>query len=79
MDKPKPTPEEKKLRKHLSELVAACKNHIAYLDAEVAKPSSLERGKRTAALCNSLEFATDCARHFGLGVDLETGKRPKGT
>lgn len=44
------------------------------VSAWLRQPSTPERGREIAELCNRLEFANDSARHFGLGVDLSTGK-----
>lgn len=80
--KVKPTPEEKRLqaeiatlREHLGDLTMKVRAHVAALDAEMKKPADVERGKRIAALCNTLEYANDSARHFALKLDLRTGKR----
>lgn len=59
-----------KEQKYLRELTACVRAHLAALDAEMEQPSTANRGRRIAALCNSLELANDRARHFGLGIEL---------
>jgi hypothetical protein len=75
--KPKPTKEERKLRKGLEELVKAVTIHLAGLDFEMKGPSTEERGKRIAKLATALEYAKDSARFFVLGIDYRTGKPRK--
>ena len=60
----------KQLRKDLRMLVSSCEQVIDALDTEMKKPSSLERGKRIAKMCNFLTFQKDSAKHFGLGLPL---------
>lgn len=67
--------EIKKLRKHLKDLVGACQQVIVALDAEMAKPSDMERGKRIAKITNFLEMEKDRAHHFGLGKPLRPKKQ----
>jgi hypothetical protein len=67
--------EARKLRSHLNELTAAVGKHLRALDAEMKKPSDVERGKRIAALANDLDLANDRARYFGLGVDYRRDKK----
>lgn len=67
------TPEQhqiRALRRHLRDLTAVVAQAIAALDTEMKQPSTLERGKRVARVCNALEMANDRARHFGLGQSL---------
>lgn len=64
------TAKEKKLRRHLVDLTTVVGSVVARIDAEMALPSTPERGRRIAALTNELELANDQARHFGLGIDL---------
>lgn len=68
------TPEERKLKKHLKELVKAVEFHLSELDKVMKEPSTPERGKQVAKLCNALEYAKDQARFFGLDIDFRTGK-----
>lgn len=68
------TTEERKLKKHLKELVKAIEIHLAQLDKAMQGPSTPERGKQVAQLCNALEIEKDRARFFGLDIDPKTGK-----
>lgn len=68
------TAEERKLKKHLQELVKAVEVHLDKLDKVMKQPSTPERGKQVAGLCNVLERAKDNARFFGLDIDFRTGK-----
>jgi hypothetical protein len=73
-DTVRPTKAERDLRKHLTSLTKAVREHLGALDHLMRQPSTVERGRAIAALCNALEFANDSARRFGLGIDLSTGK-----
>lgn len=57
----------RELTKHLRDLTGAVKLCLAALDAEMAKPSSAERGSRIAKISNALQMQNDIARRFGLG------------
>lgn len=57
----------RELTKHLRDLTDTVKICLASLDAEMAKPSSPERGGRIARISNALNFQNDIARRFGLG------------
>ena len=65
---------ERETTKHLKGLVANVTLFMRYLDEEMAKPSSPERGGEIAKLANRLNIATDRARFFGLNIDFRTGK-----
>ena len=56
----------RELRKHLKNLTAMTAAAIKALDAEMAKPSDLGRGKRIAKITNALEMQKDIAVKFGL-------------
>ena len=58
-------------RSYLRDLVTAVEGHILALDREM-KPnvSTVDRGKRIAALINHLELSKDRAKHFGLKEPL---------
>jgi hypothetical protein len=71
------TKAERELRKHLQALVTTCAAAIDALDAEMKKPSDVNRGKRIAAICNALEFQKDAAKHFGLGVPFKKRRSPQ--
>jgi hypothetical protein len=64
--------ESAELRRHLKELTVAVKQALRAIDAEMKKPSTYERGQRIGAIVGTLEFASDRARHFGLGEALGT-------
>lgn len=57
----------RELRKHLRDLTATVKICLEHLDAEMAKPSSPERGGKIARISNALNLQNDIARRFGLG------------
>lgn len=67
--------DDKKLRKSLERLVKACKQVTTALDAEMRKPSDIERGKRIARITNFLEWEKDYAFHFGLEKALRLTQR----
>ena len=62
--------EIRKLRRELKGLISATTTALKFLDVEMRQPSTHERGKRIARLCNFLEMAKDSARHFGLDEKL---------
>ena len=64
--------ENRKFKKHLTELASAVLAYLALLDAVMLEPQSNERGKKLGALAGQLEFANDKARFFGLGIDFRT-------
>ena len=53
-------------RKHLRDLTRGVEACLRAIDAEMAKPSSCERGKRIAAICNKLNLCNDIAKRYGL-------------
>lgn len=55
-----------KLPKEAQVLVAHVRNHLRDLDAEMLNPSTVDRGKQIAKLCNALEMAVDSFEHFGI-------------
>lgn len=65
----------KRTREHLATLTGAVLAHLGRLDVEMALPSTPERGKRIAALSNTLDQANDAARYFGLGIDHRTDNK----
>ncbi len=67
--------ESRKMRKHLVDLTNVVRAHIDALDLLMKMPSTPERGKTVAALCNHLEMANDKARYFGLGVDYRRDRK----
>lgn len=65
----------RELRRYLRSMVVSSKNAIAMLDAEMKKPSDMDRGKRIARITNGLELATDMALRFGLKETLNKAKK----
>jgi hypothetical protein len=66
------------IRKYRNSLVAvtnAVRTFLHALDGEMKLPSTVDRGKRIAALCNQLEMANDNARYFGLGIDFRMDRK----
>lgn len=59
--------EARELKKHLRDLTNTVTQCLAAYDAEMAKPSSPERGGRIAKISNALNLQNDIARRFGLG------------
>lgn len=55
----------------IRDLVETAEAVITALDLEMQKPSDVERGRRVALICNTLELAKDRAKHFGLGLSLD--------
>jgi len=54
------------LRAHLRNLTAVVTRAIADIDAEMRTPSTADRGKRIAQICNRMQLANDMAKRFGL-------------
>lgn len=67
----------KRHKKALVKLTNAVRMYLEQLDKVMEGPSTPERGQQIAQLSNALELANDSARHFGLGIDLKTGKTQK--
>lgn len=65
-----------KYEKALRELVTANQEFMRWLDAEMVKPSTFERGQRIAKALNALGVKVDSVRYFTLGVDYRTDKHP---
>ena len=57
-------------KEHLQKLTEATLWALDQLDREMKKPSTPERGKIIAAICNHLELANDSAMHFGLDLSM---------
>jgi hypothetical protein len=68
--------EARRQRKHLEDLTTTVMAYLKQSDLVLQQPSSVERGKRLAALSNALEMANDQARYFGLGINFRTDKKP---
>jgi hypothetical protein len=63
-----------KYRKALKELVDGVNIAIEAMDVEMKKPSTLERGKKVARICNFLDYKKDEVRFFTLGEKLDLEK-----
>lgn len=64
-------------RKHLRTLTGEVAAFLALVDAEMKKPSTPERGRTIARLCNALDMANDQAMHFGLGMGFTAIRKVK--
>jgi hypothetical protein len=69
--------ENRELKKYLLSVSTVVAQSVAVLDAEMKQPSTVERGKRIAAVANMLEHANDSMMHFGLKLDFDKIKRLK--
>jgi hypothetical protein len=65
-----------KYEKALRELVASNQQFMRWLDAEMVKPSTPERGGRIAKALNALNMQVDSIRFFTLGVNWRRDKNP---
>lgn len=70
--------ENTKLRKYLKALSTDVSGCVLALDSLPTMPASYDRGKAIARIANLLEMSKDRARHFGLGINLKTGKKRRG-
>jgi len=55
-----------KYKKYLTSLTADVCKCLRLIDMEMKTPSSVDRGKRIAQICNALEMQNDQAMYFGL-------------
>lgn len=55
------------VKRHLRDLTRRVAEFLDAIDIEMAKPSSPDRGKRIAKICNVLNLSNDTAKRFGLG------------
>jgi hypothetical protein len=69
--------EARELRKQLESLAKAVMTYLAHLDVLMKEPSTEERGRKIARLCNALDMENDRARYFSLGVDYRTDTERK--
>jgi hypothetical protein len=65
------------LKTNLKALTDHVLRHLVWLDEEMKKPESPERGKQIAKLANVLEVANDSARYHGLGIDFRKDNKDK--
>lgn len=56
------TKEEKLLKNNIKNLIKCVESCLKAIDAEMAKPSTEERGKRIATICNHLEMQKDLVK-----------------
>lgn len=68
--------ENPEYKKWLKRLTQAVDKALDAIDEEMKKPSSNERGKRIAQICNFLNLENDAAKHFGLGMSLKSREEP---
>lgn len=70
------TGRERESSGHLRALVRGVEVFIGWMDAEMKRPPSEDRGKRIARALNSLEMSKDIAKRFGLAKP-KTPRRSK--
>lgn len=68
------TKRERELYRDLRALVRATEAFIDALDVEMRKPSTVDRGRRIAALSNALELHKDTVRFNSMRIDFRTGR-----
>ena len=61
--------ENAELKKYLHNVATIVAQSIATLDVAMKGPTTPERGKTIAAVCNTLEYANDSMIVFGLKID----------
>lgn len=64
-------------RNRLRQLTHAVTIALAALDAQMALPSSVDRGRSIAQICNYLNNEKTIARHYGPGEPLTKRKDAK--
>lgn len=67
-------PNENKLRRKLSEMTGQVRGFLYLLDALMLQPSTVERVRKIADLCNRLGMYNDGVRYFWCGVDYRKDK-----
>ncbi len=67
--------ENRKLKKHLKDLTVGVRKCLDAIDEAMKMPSTVDRGKRIAEICNWWEFENDSARYFGLDIDYRKDKK----
>jgi len=65
------------IRKALKALSGTVGEFLRLLDETMQGPSTFERGRRIAKLCNALDMANDGVRYNHLGVNFRRDKKPK--
>lgn len=56
-------------RRELRTLTESVTVFLARLDTLMQEPSTVERGRRIAKLCNAMELINDQVRHRSLGIN----------
>jgi len=72
---------EKQYKKELQALTSRLNNLLGYLDKEMEKKESPDRGKNLAKIANAMDYANDYAMHFGLEMTfkkIENVKKNRG-
>lgn len=69
--------ENRELKKFLRNIATTVTQSIDVLDAAMKGPSTVERGKQIAAVCNVLEHANDSMIVFGLKIDYRQMQKIK--
>lgn len=63
-------------RRDLRKITEGVTGFLTRLDQLMQEPSTVERGKRIAALSNELEMLNDSVRYGSLGINFRTDKKP---
>ena len=69
--------EQRTIKQNLRALTDHVLRHLVWLDEEMAKHESPERGKRLAAMANVLDMANNAARYHALGIDFRKDDKTK--
>lgn len=64
-------------RRNLKKLTESVVAFLGQLDVLMNQPSTVERGKKIALLCNSMEMVNDGVRYGALGIDFRKDKKSK--
>lgn len=64
-------------RRSLKKLTESVIAFLGQIDVLMKQPSSDERGRKIARLCNSIEMINDGIRYSTLGVDFRKDKKSK--
>lgn len=68
----------RRFKKYLVQLTKDVQICLKAIDIEMRKPSTVERGKNIAKICNALEMQNDKARYFGLEIDFRKDVKKDG-
>lgn len=64
-------------RRDLKKLTQSITAFLGRLDDLMKEPSTDERGRRIAKLCNAMEMVNDQVRYGSLGINFRTDKKPE--